>query len=250
MNKYGLSRNIPAPIKRQIRQESGFGCVICGNGIYEYEHIEPEYNDAEIHDPKCMTILCPSCHSKVTRGLISKKTVWEAKNKPKSLEKGFSSDWFDIGENYPFIVLGGLTLLDVTIPLLIDNIPVIKITKIESENSPWLLTAKFFDSENNLTLEIIENEWMAYNDNWDVNIVGPVITITDNQKVTVLQLRIVPPDGIIIEKLKMSYNGYSLTIDGDMLAIVAPGDRRSYYYGCISSNNNVGLNINKDFTGF
>jgi hypothetical protein len=28
-NRHGLSRTIPDPVMRQIRQESGFGCVVC-----------------------------------------------------------------------------------------------------------------------------------------------------------------------------------------------------------------------------
>ena len=58
-NKFELSRTIPEPIKRQIRQDSGFGCVICGLGIIQYEHVDPEFHLAKIHDPSKMTLLCP-----------------------------------------------------------------------------------------------------------------------------------------------------------------------------------------------
>lgn len=34
------SRNIPLPIQREVRQRCGFGCVICGMPLYEYEHME------------------------------------------------------------------------------------------------------------------------------------------------------------------------------------------------------------------
>lgn len=30
INKQGISRDIPDPIKRDVRQRCGFGCVICG----------------------------------------------------------------------------------------------------------------------------------------------------------------------------------------------------------------------------
>jgi len=32
-------RNIPLPIQREVRQRCGFGCVICGTLLYEYDHI-------------------------------------------------------------------------------------------------------------------------------------------------------------------------------------------------------------------
>lgn len=33
------SRNIPLSIQRKVRQRCGFGCVICGMPLYEYEHM-------------------------------------------------------------------------------------------------------------------------------------------------------------------------------------------------------------------
>lgn len=49
INKYGLTRDIPASVKRAVRQRDGFGCVICGLGIYTYEHIDqPFKNDKNI----------------------------------------------------------------------------------------------------------------------------------------------------------------------------------------------------------
>lgn len=42
-NQHGLSRNISEDIKQEVRKKSGFGCIICGLGIYEYEHIDPEF---------------------------------------------------------------------------------------------------------------------------------------------------------------------------------------------------------------
>jgi len=40
-NKFGLSRTIPEAIKSQIRRDDGYGCVVCGNALYQYEHIDP-----------------------------------------------------------------------------------------------------------------------------------------------------------------------------------------------------------------
>lgn len=65
-NRFGLGRYIPPEIRRLLRKEAGYGCVICGNIIIEYEHIEPEFKDALEHDPNKMTILCPGCHANVT----------------------------------------------------------------------------------------------------------------------------------------------------------------------------------------
>lgn len=74
-NKHGLPRDIPDPIKREIRQRSKFGCVICRAGIFDYEHIDPEYSDAKTHNPDDICCICTACHAKVTRSHFSKAYV-------------------------------------------------------------------------------------------------------------------------------------------------------------------------------
>jgi 5-methylcytosine-specific restriction endonuclease McrA len=37
----GRRPKIPEGVKREVRQRCGFGCVICGLPIYEYDHLVP-----------------------------------------------------------------------------------------------------------------------------------------------------------------------------------------------------------------
>ena len=75
VNKYGLSRYIPSDVRREVRQRSKFGCVICRRGFYQYEHIDPPFDDATEHNPSHICCLCGSCHDSVTRGHISKEAI-------------------------------------------------------------------------------------------------------------------------------------------------------------------------------
>ena len=84
VNRFGLRRKIPEDIKRRVRQRCGFGCVICGSSVYEYEHVSPTYVEAQRHDPDCIATLCASCHSKVTRRIWSKDKVSHASRRPAS----------------------------------------------------------------------------------------------------------------------------------------------------------------------
>ena len=52
INKHGLPRTIPPDVKRAVRRACGFGCVICGLGIVDYEHVDPTFADALVHDPE------------------------------------------------------------------------------------------------------------------------------------------------------------------------------------------------------
>jgi HNH endonuclease len=74
-NRHGLTRDIPEPVKRAVRQACGFGCVVCGASIIEYEHVDPGFADAREHGPANLTLLCPQCHSKVTTGIWSKEKI-------------------------------------------------------------------------------------------------------------------------------------------------------------------------------
>ena len=48
------------------------------------------------HDPNGITLLCPNHHQNKTSGRLSVDTVKKFNSKPKSLEKGFVNDFFDI----------------------------------------------------------------------------------------------------------------------------------------------------------
>lgn len=103
-NKYGLSRDIPADVKRAVRQACGYGCIICGAAIVEYEHVDPPFPEAREHDPRAIALLCPQCHAKVTRGFLAKQTVKEALLDPVCKKKGYASEFFDIGRTHPKLV--------------------------------------------------------------------------------------------------------------------------------------------------
>ena len=81
VNQHGLSRYIPADVRRDVRHRSKFGCVVCRRGFYQYEHIDPPFEDAESHDPDHICCLCGSCHDSVTRGHLSKAMVIAAYRK-------------------------------------------------------------------------------------------------------------------------------------------------------------------------
>lgn len=106
VNKHGLSRTIPEQIKREIRQQCGFGCVICGCAIYHYEHIDPVFAEAKEHEPSKMALLCGGCHDKVTRGYWSKNKVKRALEQPKCFEQNFSSAMFDVDWENSEVILG------------------------------------------------------------------------------------------------------------------------------------------------
>jgi hypothetical protein len=83
------SRNIPLPIQREIRQRCGFGCIICGLPLYEYEHMEG-WASVKRHVAEEITLLCDKHHKEKTNGLLPLDMVREAINNPYNLREGIS----------------------------------------------------------------------------------------------------------------------------------------------------------------
>ena len=144
-NKHGLGRNIPKSIKQKIRQDAGFGCVICGLAICTYEHIEPEFHSAKKHDPSRMTYLCHQCAGKHTRKQLSKETIWAAKSNPKALTVGYSFEKFDIGTSSPTITLGPLRISNCASVITINGKSILSIAAPLAPGRPFLLSAVFTD---------------------------------------------------------------------------------------------------------
>jgi len=243
VNAYGLSRDIPAEVKRLVRQRCGFGCVICGLGIVQYEHVDPEFKDARVHDPDAMALLCPQCHAKVTTGMWSKAKVKLAIRSPKCKQAGYTREFFDFVEDHPSLRFGGVLLSNCPTPIEVQGHPLFSIKPPEEPDSPFRFSGLFTDSTGKVTLVIEDNEWMASSSSWDVEVQGRTITIRERHRFVHLVLRVEPPREIIVDKLSMSLGGYGFEANGDFLRIRSPGGCINEFTSCISNNNQVGFSL-------
>ncbi len=208
-NIYGLKRDIPSATKRLIRQQCGYGCVICGNAIYQYEHIDPPFTEAKKHDADKMALLCGACHEKVTLKLWSKGKVLQAKEKPKPKEVGFSNFSLDIQDDL-VVTVGNTRIKNLENIIQIDGKQILGIKKPETDNSPPQITAHFFDRKNNQIASIIDNEWRGSPDTFDIETKGNSITVRSESRKIDLSIKIVPPHEIAIDKLNLRYNGKTI----------------------------------------
>jgi trigger factor len=149
---------ISEDIKREVRNRCGFGCVLCGCPLYEYDHI-PDYSVTKRHVASEITLLCNYHHSEKTRGLLDVDKVQAADSNPYNLHHGkskphpmhysghhciieiggslFSRQYQGPGTTCHAICVDGITLLGFTF-----------------EYNTLLLTTKLFDNKGQLVLEI------------------------------------------------------------------------------------------------
>ncbi len=79
--------------------------------------------------------------------------------------------------------------------------------------SPAQLNARFEDADGHVMLDIVRSELMVRSDNWDVEIVGPVLTIWDDRRRVVMQLDSRPRHSLRFEKLRLCHRGFWVIID-------------------------------------
>lgn len=240
-NAFGLSREIPADIKRRVRQRDGFGCVVCGLGIVQYEHVDPEFKDARIHDPDCIALLCPQCHSKITTRMWSKARVKLSMRSPKCRQVGYTREFFDFSEGHPALKFGGMLLRNCPTPIEVSGHPLFKIKPPELPGEPFLFSGLFTDSDGRISLEIEDNEWKAYSNAWDIEVKGPTITIREAHRVVHLVLSVSQPSIIAVERLNMKLGGLHFEANGNFLRVTFPNGAASEFTSCLADNCMVGL---------
>lgn len=223
-NRFGLSRNIPRHVKRTVRQRCGFGCVICGNAIYDYEHFDPEFKDCKEHSENGITLLCLRHHGKKGRDFLAQKIVVAANANPKAKQKGFWEN-FDFGDQYPKLLLGSNELFNCQNIILIDGESILRIDPPEEAGSPFRLSGRFYDAENNEIFEIIDNEWTGPPDLFDVETTAGEVLIKAKNNPETVALKISTtslPDKLIISHLNMNYKGHKFIVAEDKFIYESP----------------------------
>ena len=222
-NQHGLSRTIPETVKRAVRQRDGFGCVLCGSAVIEYDHFDPEYTDAREHFAAGIALLCPNCHANRGRGFGSVDAVRRAVADPFCRRAGFARGDMEGALQSPIIVFAGQTIFNCAIPVMVRGHPLIQVLPPEEDRGPYRVSASFRDEAGRPTLEIHENEWRVFSDQWDVEVKAGTISVRSEDQSQSLKLRFFPGQGLRVEALEMMCCGYRFRGDANTLQVALPG---------------------------
>ena len=243
-NRHGLARDIPEPIKLIIRQSSGFGCVVCGLGFYDYEHVDPEFNDATEHDPNRITLLCPNHHGDVTRNRLPKSEITRHMLNPAALKAGFSFGPLYYSGGDITVTMGDSVFTNVPYPIAVGGIPMISITPPE-EDGPIQISAIMASTDGSPMLTIIKNEWRASVSKWDINTVGNRVTIRNGARNIGLRFRNDPGEGIVFERARIGFAGLRLDVgeNGSLKFGMVGTSEFQEFSGMRATNCNTGFGI-------
>ena len=174
-------RDIPEPVQREVRQRCGFGCVICGLPLYEYEHMEGWANvrnrpKGQQHITSEITLSCDSHHREKTNGLLPLQEVRAADAAPLNKRNGVSKPYdLHFAGNACELVVGGLIFKrelgdgERLIALAIDGEPLVGFTL---EQGHLLLTLRVFDDAGKLVLHIDRSRLVYSVSPWDISLEG------------------------------------------------------------------------------
>lgn len=224
INKYGLDRYVPLPIREQIRKDAGYGCVICGSLFGDYEHIEPEFFEAREHDPDKMTYLCVRCHPTVTRGRRSKSSIWKAKANPKSKSTGFVSDFIYPDHTEPNIVLGSSNFQLTTVIINVYGKPLLWFEKPSIPEEPILINAIFYDDKSSPVAFINRNQFIGFLGTHDISGEGATITIRPQKGIIGLEFESSDGKPIVITRLSMTYLDTKFEVKRDGSFLIKQGN--------------------------
>lgn len=237
-------RDIPLPIRREVRQRCGFGCVVCGMPLYEYEHMLG-FANVRRHVAEEITLLCDQHHRERTSGLLPIDQVIEANHAPYNLREGVSKPYnlYYSGVECEAVIGGNrFTTQDqghgtVMVPVSVDDIPLIGFILSDGH---LLLNLNVFDENNNLVLRIVNNELFYAASPWDIELVGKNLLIRESQRNFLVDMTFEPPHTVRINRGRLLCNGVEIIIRPEHILVT---NNRTLVTGCQAINCPGGLVI-------
>jgi hypothetical protein len=238
------SRNIPLPTQREVRQRCGFGCVLCGMPLYEYEHME-EWANVQRHVAEEITLLCDQHHREKTGGLLPKEAVRQANANPHNLREGVSKPYtLHFSGREAEIVIGGnsFTCEDqgygtIMVPISIDGVALVGFILGDAH---LLLNLAVFDECNTPVLQIKNNQLFYSIAPWDIELVGTVLTIREAHRKILLEVQFLPPNRLVISRDRFLRNGVEVLVRPENILIT---NNSTYISSCHAHNCTGGLII-------
>lgn len=213
--------DIPAEIKRVVRQRCGFGCVMCGVPIYDYEHMV-DYAKVRTHEVKNITLLCPNHHRAKTNHLLPTSKLIEANANPFNLTRVSTAPYnFQFDGREPKVILGSVEFRAWSAnfaAVIIDGTPIIG---FRFENGHALLNLRAYDDANQLVLQVVDSEMIHMVDFWDFEFVGSTLTVRPRNKEILLQVQFLPEANTVnVQRGTLQFNRVDIDIWPDVVAIL------------------------------
>ncbi len=199
------ARNIPLPIQREVRQRCGFGCVVCGLPLYEYDHLLG-WATVRRHVAEEVTLLCDRHHREKTSGLLGDEAVLAANENPHNLQQGVSTpyDLHYYGDECE-VIIGGNRFRQTDQG---DGSSLVAIA-VDGE---VLVGFRLMDKHFLPILRIVDNVLWHSVSPWDIEWVGRRLTVRERPRAFLLEIQFNPPNQAHIQRGRLLRNGVEFRI--------------------------------------
>jgi hypothetical protein len=218
---------IPTPIQREVRRRCGFGCVVCGLPLYDYDHLLGWAN-VHRHVPDEITLLCGQHHREKGTGLLPPAAVEAANMNPHNLRAGASRpyDLHYSGDECE-IVIGGNSFSTkdggygtILLPVSIDGTPLLAFILGDGH---LLLNLNAFDEYNQLVLQIKNNQLFQFAAPWDIQLVGHNLVVREAERKILVDIAFEPPSRIVVNRGRFLRNGVEILVRPDRIVVANNG---------------------------
>lgn len=150
---------IPEEIKRQLRQEAGFGCCFCGFPFCDYHHINPWARKNE-HDPNDLMYVCPNHHRECGQDAYSEDEQRSVKSTPANVQAGLTYGHLHIGSSPLHIHIGSNNIVSTPIIFASSNNRAAYLRCEKNEFDILELTMELRAPDGTLVGAIEKNDWI------------------------------------------------------------------------------------------
>lgn len=148
---------VPSEVKRQLRQEAGFGCCRCGHPFIQYHHIVPWAEDQHFR-PDDMMVLCGQCHPLCTVNAIPQSDQRAFKARPKNIVDQLARGMLFVNTSELSVNLAGGKAVETPNLLSLSGTTVLS-AKRDAEHGRVLISASIHDQFGNVVAILCDNEW-------------------------------------------------------------------------------------------
>ncbi len=188
--------NTPANVERQLRQEAGFGCALCGHPYLEYHHILPFSEEAHFR-PQDMVAVCGNCHRFLeTQG---RDRQYAIKTSPKNVNEGEFRGLLHYDKRDLVFRVGGNWYENTPVILKFGETPLIA-CRLQDDQA--LVSMNVFNSAGRLVLRVDDSEVsFRLGDFWDFECSKNVAILRSGPRQVALKLDFSRPDATIEGRL-------------------------------------------------
>lgn len=234
---------IPESIRRQVRKECYFGCVLCGCPIFDYDHMI-DYAQLPEHRVDNLVLLCRSHHIDKTGDRLSLERVRYARANPVNKLKSLTSAHKLEGNKEIELLLGSNRSVvnlsserDSHYALWVNGVGYLM---LHFEDGWLTFSMRSTDAQGNVLLIVDRGQLSVATNAWDYRYEGTKLKIWEGKRKVLFEADISNYRVHVTKGTFIDCHQDGFIVDGDVMTAVAGGTAKSWYHACVSEDCETG----------